>query len=259
MLNETWLFISAWYNLPFTFMLGLCLLLTGLQLIGLGGDHDGDADADADVDADVDADLDADVDADLDADVDADLDADADADFDHDLDHDLDHDADHDLDHDASGSLSALNFLAYLGMGKAPLMVILVILFGTVGVLGWLLNSVIEEALGTYPGIAFAAVLPLALIGGSFISSRTARFIGRALPPVSTTATQAKALVGRAGVVISPSVNAKYGMVRLRDSGGTMINVFAITDGEEPINRSSEVVVVDYDPQQKRYTVSRSS
>jgi hypothetical protein len=249
MLNETWLFISAWYNLPFTFMLGLCLLLTMMQLVGLGGEHDGDADADADIDADVDADLDADVDADFDADADADLD--------HDFDHDLDHDVDHDLDHDAG--LSALSLLAYLGVGKAPLMVILVILFGTVGVLGWLMNSVIEEALGGYPGIAFAAVLPIAFIAGGFASSRTARLIGRALPPVSTTATPAKALVGRAGVVISPSVNAKYGMVRLRDSGGTMINVFAITDGEDPINRSSEVVVVDYDPQQKRYTVSRSS
>jgi hypothetical protein len=138
-------------------------------------------------------------------------------------------------------------------------MVILVMLFGTVGVLGWLMNTVIEEALGSYPGIAFAAVLPIAFIAGGFVSSRTARFIGRALPPVSTTATHAKALVGRPGVVISPNVDAKYGMVRLRDSGGTMINVFAITDGEEPIGRSSEVVVVDYDPQQKRYTVSRSS
>lgn len=264
MLNETWLFISAWYNLPFTLMLGLCLLFTGLQLVGLGsegGDTDADADLDAGFDADVDADLDldADLDADFDADLDADLDADvdADADFDHNLDHDLDHNVDLDLDHDPG--LSPLTFLAYLGVGKAPLMVILVILCGTIGILGWLLNSLIEEAFGSYPGIAFAAVLPIAFFAGSFVSSRTARFIGRALPPISTTASRAQSLVGRAGVVISPAVDGKYGMVRLRDAGGTMINVFAITDDEEPIDRSSEVVLVDYDPQQKRYTVSRSS
>lgn len=252
MLLETWSFISAWYNLPFTLMLGTCLLLAALQLIGLGGDHDGDADAD------VDADVDADLDADLDADVDADLDADADADLDHDLDHDVDHDLDHDADADGH-ALSGLALMAYLGMGKAPLMVILVILFGTVGLLGWLLNSLIGGIVTPYPAVAFAAVLPISLVGGSFVSSRTARLIGRALPPISTTATKASALVGRPGVVISPNVDGKYGMVRLRDSGGTMINVFAITDGEEPIDRSSEVVLVEYDPQLKRYTVSRSS
>lgn len=62
MLTETLNFIIAWYNLPFTVMLGLCVLAAVLQLIGL--DTDGDADADFDFDADVDADIDLDADAD---------------------------------------------------------------------------------------------------------------------------------------------------------------------------------------------------
>ena len=38
-------FLIAWYNLPFTLMLGLGVILAGLQVLGLS--HDGDADADA--------------------------------------------------------------------------------------------------------------------------------------------------------------------------------------------------------------------
>ncbi|MCI0394092.1 MAG: YqiJ family protein [Chloroflexi bacterium] len=254
MLRDAWLFISAWYNLPFTFLLGTCVFLTALQLVGLGGEQDGDLDAD--FDADVDADLD--LDADLDADVDADLDLDADADVDVDADAEADLDADHG-DFDADGVPSALAALAYLGVGKAPLMVVLVILFGSIGLAGWFLNSIVEGVLGAYPAVAFAAVLPVALVSGSLVSSRTARLIGRALPPISTTATPARALVGQIGVVTSPAVDEKYGMVRLRDSGGTMISVFAVVEGEEPIGRASDVVLVDYDPQQKRYTVTRSS
>src|SRR5512143_4130162 len=103
-------FLIAWYNLPFTLMLGLGVVLAGLQLFGLS--HDGDTDADAHVDAD--ADVDADVHMDLDHEVDLHLDHDLDHDVDHDLDHDLDHDVDHDVSHD---SFSGFSLLAFIGIG----------------------------------------------------------------------------------------------------------------------------------------------
>ncbi len=255
MLTETLTFITAWYNLPFSILLFICFILTALQLFGLGGEQDSDADMDAD--ADFDADADADMDADLDADADADMDGDAD--FDHDLDHDLDHDVDHDADlHlDKGESLSALSLFAFIGMGKAPLFVVLIIFFGTMGILGWAGNSLVESLFEGYPGLALAPVGLVSLLGGGLISSRVTRFIGRMLPPVSTTATHADALVGRRGMVLSPTVDGKYGLVRLRDQGGTSINIFAIVDNEDPIDRDSEVVLVDYDPVNKRYTVTR--
>ena len=40
MLTETFTFIIAWYNLPFTIMLGLCVLAAVLQLIGLDTDSE---------------------------------------------------------------------------------------------------------------------------------------------------------------------------------------------------------------------------
>ena len=120
-----WTPIFAWYNLPFTIMLMLCGLFAMLQLIGLGDDSDSDLDADFDADIDADLDLDFDADADFDADFDTDLDADA------------------DLDVDADGLPDLLSVLAFLGVGKAPLMVVLVVLLGSMAVIGWTLNTVL--------------------------------------------------------------------------------------------------------------------
>jgi membrane protein implicated in regulation of membrane protease activity len=222
MLAETLPTLFTWYNLPFTLMLMVCGLLAVLQLIGLGDDGD------ADVDADVDLDADLDFDADLDADADADIDADGDLDF--------------------------LSVLAFVGVGKAPLMVVLVILLGSMAIIGWTLNSLLEALVGSYPAWGLLLVLPVSFVFGGLISSRVARLIGRALPSINTTATAAAGLVGRRGAVISPRIDGQYGLVRVRDQGGTLINVFAITAEDEPIAAQSEVVLVDYDAAKKRYT-----
>jgi membrane protein implicated in regulation of membrane protease activity len=236
MLTEMWSPIFAWYNLPFTIMLMLCGLFAMLQLIGLGDDSDSDLDADFDADLDADLDLDFDADADFDADFDTDLDADA------------------DLDVDADGLPDLLSILAFLGVGKAPLMVVLVVLMGSMAVIGWTLNTVLEVVLGSYPAWGLLLVLPIAFIVGGLISSRISRYIGRALPSISSTATGATGLIGRRGAVISPRIDGNYGLVRVRDQGGTLINVFAITTEEEPITGKSEVVLVEYDSEKKRYT-----
>lgn len=235
MLNDTWIFISAWYNIPFTLLLLSCIFLAFLQLIGLGGEGDSDADLDSDLDLDADADLDGDLDVDGDVDADGDL--------------------DHDLDPGGGDFSNLLSALAFLGIGKAPLMVVLLLLFGSMGLLGWTFNSLVQNRLGYYPGLAFALVLPLSLVLGGLFSSRTARFIGRALPPISTTASHAAALVGRRGTVISPAVDQKYGLVRLRDDGGTLINIFATTDNN-PIQRDQEVILLAYDKEKKQYIVT---
>jgi len=239
MFTETLASIFAWYNLPFTLMLLLCGVLTALQLVGLGGDGDADADFDADFDLDADVDLDANFDAGMDVDANADLDADADV----------------DADLDGGDAPDLLSVLAFLGVGKAPLLVVLIILLGSIGILGWTMNSVMTAVFPTYPAWAFLITLPVALVGGGLVSSRLSRLIGRALPSISSTATAATGLIGRRGAVISPRVDGAYGLVRVRDQGGTLINVFAITAENDPIGRQTEVVLVDYDAQNKRYTV----
>ncbi len=138
-------------------------------------------------------------------------------------------------------------------------MVVLLILFGSIGVLGWLLNAFIVSLWGGgYPALAFGGVLLVGLVAGGVISSRTALLIARALPPLVTNASRAEALVGRTGTVISPVVDEKYGQVHLRDPGGTLITVFAVTRAEAPIPRGEQVVTVSYEADQKRYLVTRS-
>jgi membrane protein implicated in regulation of membrane protease activity len=227
MLNNFWGFLSAWFNAPFSVMFVLCVVMGVAQLIGLGGDVETEADVDAELDGDVDADADADGDADS--------------------------DADSDLGVEPSGALA---WLAFLGVGKAPVAVVLLMLFGAIAILGWVFNSAVQSLFGDYPSIAFVPVVLLALMGGALITSRVSRFIGRALPPISTTAMRAEALVGKRGTVISPFVDGKYGQVRVRDQGGTLITVFAVAHSE-PIARSSEVALVSYDMAQKRFTVEK--
>jgi membrane protein implicated in regulation of membrane protease activity len=256
MLSSILSFILAWYNLPFTFLLAVCLLLAALQWVGLGGDHDSDADLDHGLDHDVD------LDHGLDHDVDLDHSLDHDVDLDHGLDHDIDHDVDHDVDHDADADHtveSGFSILAYLGVGRAPLLVTLLLLFGSVGLIGWLFNGLVIQSLGSYPGLVMIAALVVSLGIGSFISSRIARAIGRALPPLSTTATPARAMVGRRGTVISPFVDPRYGMVHLRDAGGTLISVFAVAMEEPTIRRGEEVILTDYDAEKRIYTVVRAN
>lgn len=239
MFTNTWSFIFAWYNLPFTFLLGVGLLLAVLQLIGLGGDADGEADAEADFDHDVDLESEVDLDHELDSDLEGEADADGDAEID-------------------SATPSPFSWLAFLGAGKAPMLVVLLILFGAIGIVGWVMNGLLQSLFGTYPGLAFIGVLPVTLITAGWVSSRIARFIGQALPPLSTTATDAQALVGRRGVVISPFVDDHYGLVHLRNAGGTLISVFAVTRAEATLKRGEQVVLVVYDDQQRHYQVTRA-
>ena len=225
MLNEFWSFAFAWYNVPFTFLLGLCLLLAAFQLVGLGMDHDADADFDADADLDADADVEADADADSDADGDGDAEGDG---------------------------LSPLTVLAFVGFGKAPLLVVLVLLFSTIGLAGWGLNG-LARGLGFWANVV---AMPLAVVAGALASARLTRWLGRALPAVTTTATRAHELVGRHGRVISPLVDQGYGQVHLRAADGTLINIFAVTDAAAPIRRGARVMLVAYDKAARRYWVT---
>ena len=190
MFTEFWSFAFAWYNVPFTFLLGLCVLLAAFQLIGLG------ADSDADVDVETEVEFEADADAEADADTDAEADGDA--------------------------GLSPFAVLAFVGVGKAPLLAVLILLFSSIGLAGWGLNG-LAGGLGFW---AHVVAMPLAVIAGALVSARLARWLGRALPAVATTATRAHELVGWPGVVISPQVDGRNGLVHLRTADGTLIRIF---------------------------------
>jgi hypothetical protein len=181
-------------------------------------------------------------------------------DHDADLDHDLDHDVGHDVGHDAGGAgwMSALRFL---GVGQAPVTMVLLLLLGGFGILGWIINTVIVSVAAGYPtGVLrwpiFITVLGVDLALGFWFTSKTSRVIAQVVPPLVTTATASERLVSRRGRVTSPQVDETYGQVKVRDPGGTLITVFAVVDqGKPPIPRDTEVILVEYNPAKKVFVV----
>src|SRR4051794_20984511 len=115
--------LLGWWNLIFVAPFAVALVYLGVYT--LTGITFGEADVDAEMDADVDAHVD--VDADADADTDADPDADADADGDHDADAE-----------DAGGAHASLQAMAlgWLGAGRVPLSLVIMVLMLTWGFAG---------------------------------------------------------------------------------------------------------------------------
>jgi hypothetical protein len=226
-LFELWEFMITWYNLPFSLALLAFLGLSLLQFIGL--DQDPEADADIDLDHDIDVE----------------------ADFDHDLEA-----AEPELEYGGGDIQSWGEVLQFLGVGRVPVTMLLLVLLGGFGIFGWLVNGLILSLFSAYPSWAIAPVSVTALLTGVWTTSRTARFIGRLVPAFTTTATSLERLVGRRGRVVSLQVDQTYGQVRVRDPGGTSITVFAVTDAEQPpVPYDTEIFLVEYDPLKKLFTV----
>jgi membrane protein implicated in regulation of membrane protease activity len=172
------------------------------------------------------------------------------------VEHDVDHDVEHDVDHDTGGVPAWMGSLQAIGVGDAPLTMVLLVLTGSFGFLGWLINSVVVGWVPTYTIWALIPVLAVALLAGGWFTKRTALFISRALPSFSSTATPLKRLVGRRGRVSSAHVDQAYGQVKVRDPGGTLITVFAMVDpGKPSIACDTEVYLVEYDPVKKVFVV----
>jgi membrane protein implicated in regulation of membrane protease activity len=130
------------------------------------------------------------------------------------------------------------------------------VLLGGFGILGWIANASVLGILPIYPGWVLLVILLLDVFVAAWFTSRVAGLLGRAMPAFSSTATSLKRLVTRRGRVVSPQVDEKYGQVKVRDPGGTLITVFAVVDpGKPPILRDTEVILVEYDEAKKVYVV----
>jgi len=158
--------------------------------------------------------------------------------------------------HGGNNGSAALNVLQFLGVGQVPITMVLLVLLGGFGIIGWMLNAVVLGITPQYPGIALVFVALVGLAFAAWFTSRTARALGRAVPAFASTATTLARLVGRRGHVTSPEVDEKYGQVKVRDLGGTSIVVFAIVDAGKPhIPRDTEVILVEYDAARKVFVV----
>jgi hypothetical protein len=186
-------------NLPYWILLGMGVLLF-LVVIFVGGGDD-DLDLDSDVDVDIGDSL-----VDLDTDV--------------------------DLDADADGEFNLGQVLGWLGIGKAPLILLLATDLSLMGTFGWMLNVLLSEtgepiSRSLLSGMVFAVSLVMALAVGSLLS----RPIGKVFAPFGEDASSDR-LIGCIGTVSSaviPSQQEKrIGQVDVIDPAHNRVTVHAM-------------------------------
>jgi hypothetical protein len=261
-------FVLAWWNLIFLVPFFLAVLYLGVYAVSgvtFGDDLAAEMDADADVDADFDADADIDADMHADIDADADLDADADADLHGDVhaDADVDGEAEHELvaSHAADGAavLDAPLFwqaLRWLGVGRVPVSVMLMILLLSWGAIGFAVNRLVADHL-FWPALALVASVPSAGLGSLAITRVAARTLGKWMPMSETYVRTVDKLVGTSGHALLP-IGTGFGMANVRDRHGDFFQVACRTYPDGPaIPKGERILLVDYEPQHKFYLVTR--
>ena len=167
------------------------------------------------------------------------------------LDVDADADADVDGDHDLPAAA-----LALLGVGRAPLSLLLITLLVAFGATGICLNLLLEPWLGSPLARGVLAVLgagSASMLAGGAMSRLFARFV----PGLESYATEAHDVIGVTGVA-EMRITGRFGVARVSDRTGTPLQLRCrahVTD----IPKGSEIVVVDFDDERRIYTVDSTA
>jgi hypothetical protein len=189
-------------NLPYWILLSVGLLLFFLVIFSGGGEDDLDVDADGDLDLDADAEIDA--------------------------------DGDLDLDGEASNfTISSLKVLGWLGIGQAPLILLLGLDFSLWGVLGWTANVFVGELTGHLPlnllglgGFIFLSSGTLALAVGKLCAKPLGQVFSGFGEDVSS-----DRLIGCEGIVTSktipPMTEGKFGQADVIDPAKNLLTIDA--------------------------------
>jgi hypothetical protein len=173
--------------------------------------------------------------------------ADAEAEVEVDADADADVDGDHDLPAAA---------LALLGVGRAPLSLLVITLLVAFGATGICLNLVLEPWL--------RAPLPrgvLAVLGAGstavLLARVASRLLARFIPSMESYATDAHDLIGVTGMA-ELKITDRFGVARVCDTTGTPLQIRCRAHAAN-IPKGSEIVVVDFDDERKIYTVDSTA
>ncbi len=221
--------LSLWYNLIFTVPILLVIFYLILQIFGLALDFGGGFDTDT---GEVGVDLDVDADADVDVDVDMDVDT------------------------DFSAFERALGFI---NVGKVPLTIIVATFLLFWGVTGFMSNGIIESVLGGFPSAFIMASCGVALVVGIMGTKFTSGVIARLFPSIETYSSSNQTLLGHVARVVSGEVTTKFGRAKVEDQYGNVLTVFCkVPEGKEVPKRGDDVLLVDYDPSDKKFEVIKA-
>lgn len=164
-----------------------------------------------------------------------------------------DADLEAELEADAEGQGAHVSVLELLGVGKVSLSMLVMLWLLLFGALGLSLQT----ALANF-GRDLASLLAVlgALPGALLSAALLARLLGRYLPGTETYAEGKDALIGLSGTA-ELDVTREFGMVNVIDAGGALHKLRCRTwDGR--LNKGSELLIVDYDPDSDFYIVEES-
>lgn len=222
--------LMQWWNLIFIVPFGLALLYLGVY--AMSGFTFGDADADFHADA-----------PDMDAGADVDVEADADA---------------HGPDLHGHGDSHVpihIAAMSWIGIGRVPLSLVLMVLFMTWGFFGFATSYALEERgsdRASVPGLAIA----IAAVGSILTTAIFSRAIARWLPTSATYALRRHDLLGAVGEAIY-QIDHETGLVAVRDRHGDLFQVPGrVHDGREPIAKGRQVRLVAYNGKKQAFYVS---
>jgi len=180
----------------------------------------------------------------------------------HDLGHDLGHDAEHDVGHDTehdseneagsghagaldlnAGTLHGLSWaLSFLGVGRVPFTVLLMVCALIFGGAGMCMNYLLGPVISKVPamailsiGVAFAAMI--------FLTGAIARIVSRLMPSTETYIASPKDLLGKTGTIIVET-NTQNGFAHVLDQFKNLQQIGCrTTEGTLPIG--TEIVVIE--------------
>jgi hypothetical protein len=218
-------FLLTEANRPFAISIAVMLILGFLELMlalggfGMMGALDNLVPEDWDIDAGVDMDMDADLDMDMDADIDASVDS-------------------------GGGAGEFLQMvLGFFGVGRVPLLVVIVAFLTSFGLMGYVVQSVVHGVSGVYLP-ALLASIP-AFFGGSFVTRYLAIGLGRLVPDIETEAVDSKTFVGRTAVLTMGEASpGKPAQGKLRDHNGQAHYLLIEPDQEDTVFREGDQVLL---------------
>lgn len=157
----------------------------------------------------------------------------------------VDMDADIDLDVDFGGDASFLHMvLGFFGIGRVPLLVVIVSFLASFGLAGYLIQSLVHGVTGFYLP-ALLASIP-AFLGGSFVTRRIALAVGKLIPDVETDAVDSGSFIGRTAVLtLGEASRGKPAQGKLRDQNGQIHYLMIEPDeANKSFRQGDEVLLV---------------
>jgi hypothetical protein len=144
---------------------------------------------------------------------------------------------------DTAGPGGISGLLGWLYIGKAPFLVVLILLLASFGLGGLLLQKLAEQFLGgLLPGWIAS---PAALLAALPITRGGARLTARLIPRDETEAISEESFVGRVAVLTLGSARPSYpAQARLTDAHGQSHYVMVEPDGEMELAAGIEVLIV---------------